>query len=153
MWGAAAAHVASYIFSERLGREPLVADKSAPIRSIFGEPMPERRSFVRYVLWFPVTIDSQGTKIASICRDASPGGMLVSAAAMLAAGGQVTCQFRLSVDSPEELAITGKVIRSERNADELELVFPFRVGITFDPPRTDLEEQLRHAQAHLREPR
>jgi hypothetical protein len=114
-------------------------------------PISERRSYVRYVLWFPVTLHVEQGKLGCICRDAGPGGMLVSSPVPLEAGSAIRCQFRLSLDTKDELVAEAKVLRCERNADELELVFPHRIAITFDPPRLDLEEHLRHAQTTLRQ--
>jgi hypothetical protein len=112
--------------------------------------MSDRRTYVRYVLWFPVTlITSQGT-VGAICRDVSSGGMLLSCAANLPADSLTTCRFRLSQDAGDEIVVRGRVLREDRNADDLELVFPFRVAIEFEAPRNDIEEMLRHAQDRIR---
>ena len=112
--------------------------------------MSERRTYVRYVLWFPVTLLTSSGPIGAICRDLSSGGMLLSCGAMLPADSITTCKFRLSLESADEVTVRGRVVRIERNQDDLELVFPFRVAIEFDTPRADIEEMLRHAQDRLR---
>src|SRR5580704_17925464 len=103
-------------------------------------PVSERRHYVRYVLWFPVTLVTTEGKIGAICRDVSPGGMLVSAAVVVPPDSALTCRFRLSVDTSDELVARGRVIRCERNVDDLELVFPYRVAISFDPRPPEIEE-------------
>jgi hypothetical protein len=70
---------------------------------------------------------------------------------MLPADSPLSCRFRLSVENKEELEARGRVVRSDRNADELELVFPFRIAIEFDANTPDIEELLKDAQSRLRE--
>jgi hypothetical protein len=110
----------------------------------------ERRNYARYVIWFPVTLLTSDGAVGAICRDVSPGGMLLSCARNLPADSITTCRFRLSLDDTDETTIRGRVLREERNVDDLELVFPFRVAIEFDTPRPDIEERFRHAQDQLR---
>ena len=112
---------------------------------------PEKRNFVRYALWFPVTLcpvvsgdpaRPARREVWAICRDASAGGMLVSAAAPLDAHQPVTARFRLAIDGEEHIA-EGEVVRAEANDGELMLAFPFRVGLKFVPPLVDLPNELR----------
>ena len=114
--------------------------------------MSERRNYVRYVLWFPVTLLTSSGPIGAICRDVSPGGMLLSCGSVVPTDSITTCRFRLSLDATEEFVVRGHVLRADRNQDDLELVFPFRIAIEFDTPRPDIEEMLRHAQDRLRLP-
>jgi hypothetical protein len=78
--------------------------------------------------------------------------MLLSCGSPLPADSVTTCRFRLSLDATEELTVRGHVLRSDRNQDDLELVFPYRIAVEFDTPRPDIEEMLRHAQDRLRLP-
>jgi hypothetical protein len=112
--------------------------------------MSERRNYVRFVVWFPVTLQTSAGAVGAICRDVGSGGMLLSCGTLLPADSVTTCRFRLSLDSSDELTVRGRVVRSDKNQDDLELVFPFRVAIEFDTARTDIEEMLRHAQDRLR---
>jgi hypothetical protein len=41
-------------------------------------------------------------------------------------------------------------VRSERNSDDLELVFPHRIAIEFEPPWPVIEELLKNAETHHR---
>lgn len=111
----------------------------------------ERRIYHRYVLWFPVTLIADGREVGTICRDASTGGLLVSAPVVFAKAARVTCRFRISPEESTELTAEGRVLRCSRNADDLELVFPHRVAIEFDTPKPEIEESLKNAQARLRE--
>jgi hypothetical protein len=115
--------------------------------------MGERRTYVRYIVWFPVTLRAGDAQVGTICRDASSGGLLVSSPALLDAQLAVTCSFRLSPDATEDVAIAGRILRADPNVDDLGLVFPYRLAIAFDPPRPDIEELLRHAETRLREAR
>lgn len=115
--------------------------------------MPERRTYARYVIWFPVTLRARGVEVGTICRDASSGGLLVSSPVELEPDTPVACAFRLSLEAKADLSVEGVVVRAERNADDLELVFPFLLAVAFNPPRADIEEMLRHAEEQFRESR
>jgi hypothetical protein len=116
--------------------------------------MSEKRHHFRYVLWFPVTLVlPDGRAIGAICRDASVGGLLVSSPVLVAGGSPVTCSFRLSTaPSEKEQVTTGRILRCDRNDDDLELVFPYRVAVEFSPPPLDIEETLKRAESKLRPP-
>ena len=122
-----------------------------PISQPPSGPVSERRQYHRYVLWFPVTLLTTEGKIGAICRDVSSGGMLVSAAVVVPPDSALTCRFRLSAEASDELVTRGRVIRCDRNVDDLELVFPYRVAIAFDPRPPEIEEALKNAQARLRD--
>jgi PilZ domain len=122
---------------------------------------PERRSFERYVIWFPVTLrvaDPSGgepmtEEIGTICRDASSGGLLVSSPIQLKPETPVVCAFRLTIESHVDVSSAGVVLRVERNEGDMVLAFPYRLAISFDPARPDIEEMLRHAEKAFRESR
>jgi hypothetical protein len=115
--------------------------------------MPERRTYARYVIWFPVTLRTHDLEVGTICRDASSGGLLVSSPVEIMPETSVTCEFRLSLEAKTDLSAMGVLVRAERNANDLELVFPFLLAVAFDPPRADIEEMLRHAEKLFRESR
>ena len=65
----------------------------------------------------------------------------------------MTCSFRLSTaPSEKEQVTTGRILRCDRNDDDLELVFPYRVAVEFSPPPLDIEETLKRAESKLRPP-
>ena len=113
-------------------------------------PEQERRSYNRYVLWFPVTLMTPAGRVGAICRDASGGGLLVSAQMDLSEGMPLTATFRLPPMLSHEVACHARVVRSTKNSDDLELVFPFRVAIEFEAPHPEIEELLRNAEHHAR---
>jgi len=115
--------------------------------------MGERRTHVRYIVWFPVTLTAGDAQVGTICRDASSGGLLVSSPALLDPQLSVSCSFRLSMDASDDFSTPGRVLRADPNADDLGLVFPYRLAIAFEPPRPDIEELLRHAETRLRQAR
>lgn len=92
--------------------------------------MDDRRTHERYPIWFPVTVESEGHHVWAICRDASGGGVLVSAIAPLDAGREVKLSFRLSANEPDRV-VAAKVVRGIDNDDELLLAFPYRVALEF----------------------
>ena len=93
--------------------------------------MDDRRTHHRYPLWFPVTVERKdGKPVWSICRDASAGGVLISAVAPLEIGETVTLAFRLGLKESER-HIDARVIRTIDNDDELLLAFPFRLALEF----------------------
>lgn len=92
--------------------------------------MEDRRIHERYPIWFPVTVEGEGIHVWAICRDASAGGVLISAIAPLEAGREVRLSFRLSATEPDRV-IAAKVLRAIDNDDELLLAFPYRVALEF----------------------
>lgn len=114
---------------------------------------PERRTYERYVIWFPVTLRAGDEEIGTICRDASSGGLLVSSPIQLKATTPVVCAFRLTIESHVDVASAGVVLRAERNEGDMVLAFPYRLAIGFDPACPDIEELLRHAEKAFREGR
>lgn len=103
----------------------------------------EKRSFARYQLWFPVTLDIDGKEVWAICRDASAGGMQVSSIVPLAVGKTVTARFRVSQHTEaRRYEVEAEVVRSENNDGELMLAFPFRVGLRFTEPLSQVPADL-----------
>ena len=114
---------------------------------------PERRTYERYVIWFPVTVRAGDVEVGTICRDASSGGLMVSSPIQLKPKTPVACAFRLSIESQADVSSAGVVLRVERNEGDMVLAFPYRLAIGFDPARPDIEEMLRHAEKAFRESR
>ena len=106
--------------------------------------MTEKRIYERYPIWFPVTlaVDADGREVWAICRDASPGGVLVSAAAPLDVGTKLVARFRVSPDIRTERAVHAKVVRQELTSDELMLAFPYRAALEFTETVPDLLSEL-----------
>ena len=113
----------------------------------------EKRTYVRYPIWFPVTLKVregmregvpegvpegvEEAEVWTICRDASPGGLLVASVGPLELEQRVVASFRLGPDAPDR-HVNARVVRVRRAGDDLALPFPFRVAIAFDEPILDL---------------
>lgn len=114
---------------------------------------PEKRTFRRYSLWFPVTLLADGREVWAICRDASAGGILVSSAAPLEPGTRVIATFRVAPEGAPERTASAVVVRSAINEGELVLAFPHRLGLRFDHPLPELPQDLeQHAEPESPEP-
>jgi hypothetical protein len=90
----------------------------------------ERRSHQRFSVWFPVTVEQSSERVWAICRDASGGGVLISATSPLTIGATVELKFRLSATEPDRI-FPATVLRMLDNDDELLLAFPFRIALEF----------------------
>lgn len=121
------------------------------------DSFPEKRTFLRYPRWFPVTLTAIGenpedilsASIGAICRDASAGGIQVSSLVPFETGTRVEARFRISrrEDSPEHV-VAAAVVRSETNDDELMLAFPFRLALRFLTPIPELPQELADPSAY-----
>lgn len=112
----------------------------------------DRRTHHRYPVWFPVTAVREGKPpVWSICRDASGGGVLISAIAPLDVGEPVKLLFRLGVNEPDR-SIDAKVLRTIDNDDELLLAFPYRLALEFIVRDETLPEALRERAARGSKP-
>jgi hypothetical protein len=106
---------------------------------------PEKRTFRRYALWFPVTLLPKQHGMAevwAICRDASAGGILVSSVTLLPVGAELATRFRVAPHGVAERVVEATVVRSELNDGDLMLAFPFRLGLRFTSPVPELPEEL-----------
>jgi hypothetical protein len=113
-----------------------------------SEPFPEKRTFRRYALWFPVTLMAEGREVWAICRDASAGGFLVSSVMPLDEGTNVLAAFRVDPNGKADRTVKATVVRHTANDGDLVLAFPYRLGLRFDEPVPDLPADLeRHERA------
>jgi hypothetical protein len=115
-----------------------------PPRSV---PHGERRRHPRHERWFPVTVDVAGREVWSICRDVSETGMLVASRQPVPPGTPIVLRFKLGAADSDDQVVEAKVVRCERNEDDLGLAFPARLGIHFDRPIEALERGLRETPA------
>jgi hypothetical protein len=103
----------------------------------------ERRRYPRHQRWFPVTLDISGREVWAICRDVSETGMLVAARQPIDAGTAITLRFKVGAADTEEQVVEARVVRCERNDDDLGLAFPARIGVHFARAVEALERGLR----------
>ncbi len=92
--------------------------------------MQEKRSYNRYTLWFPVTIDSSSLQVWAVCNDVSAGGILISGSTQLNVGDVVTVSFRVSPDGPDR-KLSGRIVRVEPRDDDPRAVWRHRMAIEF----------------------
>jgi hypothetical protein len=100
-------------------------------------------------VWFPVQLhggDLNGGM--AINHNMGPGGMLIASSAELAAGTEVTCSFVVPSSSKQQ-QIKGHVIRVEKNADDPDGMWPYRIALAFDEVEDDLVPLLEQAAARI----
>jgi hypothetical protein len=100
--------------------------------------MQEKRSYSRYALWFPVTIDSSSHQVWAVCNDVSAGGILISGSVALQIGDVVAVSFRVSPDGPER-KLSGRIVRVEPRDDDPRTVWQHRMAIEFLEPDSTLQ--------------
>lgn len=84
----------------------------------------------------------------AINHNMGPGGMLVASSAELTPGTEVTCSFVVPASSAQQ-QIKGKVIRVEKNADDPDGIWPYRIALAFDEVAPDLAPLLEKAAARI----
>ncbi len=103
----------------------------------------EKRRNTRYTLWFPVDITTEGERrTLAVAKDASQTGIGISSPAGLEVGEQVTLSFRVPPGTGTEQKVTGRVTRHERNPDDPNGLWPYRIGIEFEDAMPELEQLL-----------
>jgi hypothetical protein len=102
-----------------------------------------KRAHDRFTLWLPIRLDARSGRMEAVCRDASPGGILVSGSADLKVGDRVTISFRPGADEPEAF-ILGRIVRVDADtaADGSR-----RMAIEFVQPVPQLEALFRRASS------
>lgn len=106
----------------------------------------EARTHRRYRVWLPVRISGETLEASfAVSRDASEGGLLMSAVEPLEVGARVELQFAVPTmdDRPvEEHHLAATIVRVEPNRDDPDGAFPHRVAVKFDAPVPGLEASL-----------
>jgi hypothetical protein len=93
----------------------------------------QRRQHARYHIWFPVQIDSGDLSGAmAVNHNIGAGGMLIALSAELAVGQDATVTFRLPPDGKQEQRMRGTILRLEKNPEDPDGVWPYRIAIAFD---------------------
>ena len=101
--------------------------------------MDEKRSYFRYSLWFPVTVDGKTGQMWAVCKDVSAGGILISGTDRMAVGEVVTLIFRVTQDA-EERRVTGRIVRLDETTDsDPRSVWSNRMAIEFIEPDATLQ--------------
>jgi hypothetical protein len=108
--------------------------------------MTEKRSYSRYSLWFPVTIDGASQRVWAVCKDASAGGILISGTEGLHVGDVVKVSFRVSPDAHERV-LSGRIVRVEEPDDSPRAVWSHRMAIEFIEPDATLQSSFSRASS------
>lgn len=103
----------------------------------------ENRRHPRYAIWFPVNVATgDARQVLAVAKDASQSGIAISAPSGFEEGARVTLTFRVPPDSGDERTVDGAVVRHERNPDDPDGLWPWRIGIAFESPLPELEDLL-----------
>ncbi len=108
--------------------------------------MNEKRSYDRYALWFPVTIEGESRRVWAVCKDASAGGILISGSEGLSVGDVVKVSFRVSPESSERV-LAGRIVRVEVPDDNPRAVWSHRMAIEFIEPDATLQSSFSRASS------
>jgi hypothetical protein len=100
--------------------------------------MSDKRSYSRYSLWFPVTVDGASRQMWAVCKDVSAGGILISGSSKLAIGDVVTLSFRVTPED-DERRVTGRIVRIEAPDPDPRTVWSHRMAIEFLEPDPTLQ--------------
>lgn len=84
----------------------------------------------------------------AINHNMGPGGMLLASSAELQPGTEVKCSFVVPTSTAQH-EMKGRVIRVEKNADDPDGMWPFRIAIAFDEVAPDLVTLLEQASARI----
>jgi hypothetical protein len=103
--------------------------------------MVERRAHARYAVWFPVVVTSSVGEGIAISYDVSAGGLLVACPGRLEPGAEVEVTFRVRPEAPEQRA-RGCVVRVERNQEDDDGPWRWRIAVEFDHPVPEIEALL-----------
>ena len=130
---------------ERREPTPLRPPGGQPRR--YARPVSEdRRSQERYPVWLPIHFgEGDAAEELAVSYDISEGGIQISTAKPLAVGAEITIRFRMVPDDGEERVARGLIVRSERNRDDPEGLWPFRMAVAFREPVPELEAALQRA--------
>jgi len=108
--------------------------------------MNDKRSFSRYSLWFPVTVDGASRRVWAVCKDASAGGILISGSEGLKVGDVVSVSFRVSPEDAER-TLAGRIVRVEKPDDDPRAVWSHRMAIEFIEPDATLQSRFSRASS------
>jgi len=101
----------------------------------------DQRKHHRFTTWLPVRLEATGTEARlGVTHNVSESGVLLVSNASLSAGDPVTIRYRITpLESSESYAI-GKIVRVDRNDDDPNGLWPYRVAVQFEAPLEGLEE-------------
>lgn len=123
-------------------------DRDDSVDSDSTPPASDRRAGTRHLACFAAEIQMErwnGARTAVI-RDLSVTGALLLTGAKVQIGDQVSLNLYVLGDETMH-TVTGKVVRRERRDPSSAGLWPFSVGVHFDAPLTELEDQIKEVAA------
>jgi hypothetical protein len=92
-------------------------------------------------VWFPIAVQSSIGEGIAISYDVSSGGLLMACPGKLEAGAAVTVKFRIDASAPEQ-EVRGKVVRVEKNQNDEDGPWRWRIAVEFEQPVPEVEALL-----------
>jgi len=110
----------------------------------------EARAHRRYRVWLPIRLSGDTVEASiAVSKDASEGGMLMSAVEALGVGTRVTLIFTVPGDDPVDHRVDGVITRIGPNQDDPHGAWPFRVAVKFDSTLPGLSGALAEMETEL----
>jgi len=125
------------------GNDPKINIEDSMDASDAG-PSSERRAGTRHLACFAAEIqmDRWNGARTAVIRDLSVTGALLLTGAKVAVGDQVALNLYIAGDETMH-SVNGKIVRYERRDPATAGLWPYSVGVHFDAPLTELEEQIK----------
>jgi len=112
----------------------------------------QRRKHARYHIWFPVQVDAADLNGAmAVNHNIGAGGMLIALTAELKVGQRVAVTFRVPPSGEQEQRFEGRIARVEKNPEDPEGAWPFRIAVVFDDVANELVPLLERAVSRISE--
>jgi hypothetical protein len=105
-------------------------------------PDSDRREGLRHFSCFPAHIEQDDGPRTAIIRDVSVTGAHLVTRAKLAEGQVVKLALYITTDVNHPRSVMGKVVRFESRLEDRS-DWPYSVGIRFDEPLLDCEEEIK----------
>jgi PilZ domain len=123
-------------------------DDEPPADSLDLAPPSDRRAGVRHLACFAAEIqmDKWNGARTAVIRDLSITGALLLTSAKVHVGEQVTLNLYIMGDETMH-TVTGKIVRHERREPSTAGLWPYSIGIHFDAPLDELEQQIKDVAA------
>jgi hypothetical protein len=103
--------------------------------------MKERRRKKRYVVTFPVVIESKDRfSFVTMTRNAASSGLLVMTTAKMQVGEPVNITYRLRGGDPPLRDVTGRIVRVEPNTGDEQADWPYLAAVAFSGPEPAIRQ-------------
>jgi hypothetical protein len=104
----------------------------------------ERRRERRMLTCIPAYIEAKDeSPLVALIRDASTTGAFLLTRGEFELGEEVTLSLYLTVESTEARPAYGRVARCERRSGDRADVWPWEIGVSFDPPIGEYADEIK----------